>query len=338
MKGGSTKTRPSDLMIKYSKDQLMSCSEHPHVSAILCTRGLRSSLADCLDSLLAQECTNFEVLVVLNGRPDEAFARAMVRYPVRLLNEPRPGLSFARNRGVTEARGEILAYIDDDGVAHPAWLHELVKGFQDPAVACTTGVIRPEGTVPAPSDTVERYYSSERALSSWTLDPADPDCYQIALGGPVGSGCNMAFRKVFLEHYALFPPDLGLGSLIGEGEEIHVFLQVLKHGFRIHHAGSAVVTHRFESDRAKQKARRSLGYTARIAFALKLIFEEKELRMVTARWLWTGLKRRIKRVITRKSMAAEPQEMLSTTEKLAAFARGPLVYWKSRRAMRSTGA
>jgi glycosyltransferase involved in cell wall biosynthesis len=285
----------------------------------------------CIELLAAQDCRRFEILLVFNGPMDEQLARAVAQFPVRLLNEPRRGVCNARNHAVPQAKGEILAFVDDDVSAEPNWLHELVKGFEDPAVNCVTGRVIPAGRLYLAAERADRYYTSERALSSWSLDASDPNWYQYILGEPVGFGCNMAFRKKFLENYALFPSDLGAGSLIGACDEFYMFVQVVKHGFRIRHVPTAAVTHFFEADDNKQKVRDAQLYAGGVAFALKLFTEEKTLRWATFKWLLAGFKRRARLILAQRAISSEPQESLSPREKLRAYLRGLRVFWKWRR-------
>ncbi|MBI4465423.1 MAG: glycosyltransferase family 2 protein, partial [Acidobacteria bacterium] len=231
------------------------CREHPFVSVVLCTVGIQPTLERCLDSLLAQGCQHFEILLVLNGSWNEAFASRIAPYPVRLFHEPRPGVCKARNRAIPQARGEILAFVDDDVTADPQWLHELLQGFADPSVACTVGRVLPEGLLYSEGPGGKKAYLSERALTSWTFGP-EKGWYRAILSGAVaGFGCNMAFRKSFLERCSAFPEELGAGSIIGAADESYMFFQVLQHGFRIHHTPSALVTHFFAGDETQQKAR-----------------------------------------------------------------------------------
>lgn len=306
------------------------CDNHPPVSIILCTLGTRASLNRCLESLLAQNCACCEIILVLNASMNDAFAMAMAKYSLTLLSEQRPGVCAARNRAIPLAKGEIIAFVDDDIVAHSNWLHELLKGFRDLKVACVTGRIVPEGPIPLTKERIERYYCGERAMSSWSLSASDPASYARAIGDPVGFGCNMAFRKEFLQTHALFPEDLGAGSVIGGGDEFYMFVQVLKQGFRIHHTPDAVVTHYFEEDVARQRVRSRQICEGAAAFATKLIIEEKGIRMGLLRWGITALTRRLGRLKVGKKLSSEPQELLSSTEKIAAYLRGPFIYWKSR--------
>lgn len=290
-------------------------------------------LTRCLEHLAAQAQTYpaYEIILVLNGPEDPAFKEAVSRFPVRLLNEPRLGVSNARNHAVPQAKGDILVFVDDDILIAKNWLEEIVKGFADPRVACVTGRVIPEGPVSLAAEKAVRYYSSERALSMWTLDASNPDWYQSILGEPVGFGCNMAFRKKFLQGYSLFPPDLGAGSLIGGGDEFYMYVQVIKHGFRIRHTPTAAVTHFFEDDIEKRRVRNAQLYAGSVAFALKLFSDEKTLRMATMKWLFSALKRRARRIWSQKAIASEPQELLSPGEKLYAYFQGLGVFWKSRR-------
>ncbi len=314
------------------------CSLHPFVSIIVCTTGLRPALTRCIELLASQDCRRFEIILVLNGPPDEDFARTVAHLPVRLLNEPRRGVCHARNHAIPQAKGEILAFLDDDVSIDPNWLHEMVKGFEDPAVGCVTGRVIPAGPLYLASERADRYYASERALSLWTLDASDPNWYQYILGEPVGFGCNMAFRKSFLENDSLFPGDLGAGSLIGGGDEFYMFVQVLKRGFRIRHVPAAAVTHYFESDVDKQKVRDAQLFAGSVAFALKLFTEEKTLRWATVKWLFAGFKRRVRHIVAQKTISSEPQELLSPREKLRAYLRGLRIFWNWRQSKHSAAS
>lgn len=293
-------------------------------------------LTGCLEKLAGQgqNYHDYEIIVVLNGPENPEFAEAVSQFPVRLLNEPRPGVSNARNYAVPKAKGEILVFVDDDVLTDTNWLEEIIKCFADPRVACVTGRVIPAGTVSFATEKAFRYYASERALTPWSLDSSNPNWYQYILGEPVGFGCNMAFRKKFLEDYSHFPPDLGAGSLIGGGDEFYMYVQVLKHGFRIRHTPTAAVTHFFEDDTGKQRARNAQLYAGSVAFALKLLFDEKTLRLATAKWLFSAMKRRARRIWEQRAIASEPQELLTPAEKLRAYLRGLSVFWKSRQQKR----
>jgi glycosyltransferase involved in cell wall biosynthesis len=91
----------------------------PDISVILCTRNRAASLDTALRSLTACATAdlNWELLVIDNGSTDQTALVAASyhdRLPIRTILEPTAGLSHARNRGVAEATGEWLVWLDDD--------------------------------------------------------------------------------------------------------------------------------------------------------------------------------------------------------------------------------
>jgi cellulose synthase/poly-beta-1,6-N-acetylglucosamine synthase-like glycosyltransferase len=305
------------------------CSSHPFVSVIVCTVGLRSLLEECLSALTAQRCSSYEIIVVLNGEPNETFVTKIGAYPIRLFNERRLGVCIARNRGTAAAYGELLCFVDDDVVADPDWIHEMIRGFEDPKVACVTGRVRLEGALLS-RQTLERSYESERALSEWILDTDEPNWYRTVLGPDVGFGCNMAFRKKFLQTQTLFPEAMGAGGIIGATDETFMFFQVLKHGLCIHHSPNAVVTHVYENDPLKQKNRMKEVFSAIVALHLKLLIEESGFRLATLKLLVRAFKRRLWRILRGEGIFRHRNEGLSVVERCGADLRGIWIYCKYR--------
>ena len=102
------------------------------VSVVIPTRNRCNQLARCLHSLAHQERSPDELLVVDNASSDDTagtVARLQTDFPVRLVRESVVGVATARNRGLREARGEIVAFIDDDAVAEPGWLAAVEGAF-----------------------------------------------------------------------------------------------------------------------------------------------------------------------------------------------------------------
>ncbi|MCP5100972.1 MAG: glycosyltransferase family 2 protein, partial [Chloroflexi bacterium] len=102
--------------------ELPSVVSIPSITVIVCTRDRAGQLAGCLDALQAQNYPQFEIVVVDNASCTDATARLAAKRQVRYVREDRPGLDWARNRGIESARHEIVAFTDDD--ARPAinWL------------------------------------------------------------------------------------------------------------------------------------------------------------------------------------------------------------------------
>src|SRR5712691_696604 len=110
-----------------------------YISLILCTHNRCESLARGLNSAAAltlPDSVPWEVLVVDNNSNDQT--RKVVEEfchqnpgRFRYLFEPQPGLSYARNAGIREARGDIIAFMDDDVIVEPTWLQNLTANMRN---------------------------------------------------------------------------------------------------------------------------------------------------------------------------------------------------------------
>ncbi|WP_439578516.1 glycosyltransferase family 2 protein [Elioraea sp.] len=114
----------------------------PTFSLIVATRGRDADVGVLLDSLLAQDRSDIEVIVVdQNG--DDRLAPILARFAGRLrlahLRTDRAHANRARNLGLREARGAIVAFPDDDCILPPGVLDRVAAAFVDPAVAVLTG-------------------------------------------------------------------------------------------------------------------------------------------------------------------------------------------------------
>jgi glycosyltransferase involved in cell wall biosynthesis len=107
----------------------------PLVSAIIPTYNRAHFVSEAIDSVLAQTYTNFEIVVVNDGSADDTM-HVLQAYGtrIRVVNKPNGGLTSARNRGIVESRGELIAFLDDDDKWLPHKLEKQVPEFADPDV------------------------------------------------------------------------------------------------------------------------------------------------------------------------------------------------------------
>nr|WP_062399959.1 glycosyltransferase family A protein [Pseudonocardia sp. AL041005-10] len=115
------------------------------VTVVVATRNRPESLARCLRAVLASDHPALSVVVVDNDPDDERTelaVRAAGSDRVRYVREPRRGASVGRNRGLAEARTEIVAFTDDDTEVDPAWASRIAGAFAaDPELACVSGPV-----------------------------------------------------------------------------------------------------------------------------------------------------------------------------------------------------
>jgi glycosyltransferase involved in cell wall biosynthesis len=193
----------------------------------------------------------WEVLVIDNNSTDqtrevvENFTRL---YPdrFRYLFEPRQGKSHALNTGIREARGEILAFTDDDLTVEPTWLERLTAALDGNRWAAVGGRVLLQKDVAIPSWlTLHGRYSMACPLALL-------DCGSVAAEttDPL-IGANMAVRNILFERYGGFRTDLGPPPKI-RGEDTEFSLRLVRAGERIWYEPSAIVYHAIEHYRLKR--------------------------------------------------------------------------------------
>ena len=228
----------------------------PKISVILCTHNRARTLATALESVAAQsvsESVGWDVVVVDNNSSDET--RQVVedfqrRYPDRFhyFFEQQQGISHARNRGIREARGEILAFMDDDETAVPDWLQNLTANLHNGEWSGAGGRILPQWNCDRPR------WLSDR--SAFTLAPLA--VFDLGTkGGPLTEspfGANMAFRKEVFSACGGFRTDLGrVGKGMLSGEDSELGRRVIAAGRRLRYEPSAVTYHPVEEFRVHRK-------------------------------------------------------------------------------------
>lgn len=259
----------------------------PFISVLICTRDRPEPLKDTLDSLLKVDYPHFEVLVIDNHPSDNRTKELVAQYPFRYVLEPCPGLDWARNRGIAQSKGEIIAFIDDDATADSLWLKGIADGFAEPDTMCVTGLVLPIALETKAQELFELAYGGFckgfrrfyiRPSFTWKYQP-----YSIN----VGTGANMAFRKTAFDKIGGFDVAFDVGTVTGGGGDLDMFHRLIKSGLTISYRPEALVFHRHrESIEAFRK--QLLGYGISFpALLTKWFIQEPESRFLTLKF---GLK------------------------------------------------
>ncbi len=239
---------------------------NPLISVVVCTYNREKFINNCLQSLknqsLAQQ--NFEVLVVDNNSKDRSaeiikeFIALNKELPFFYYHEANQGLSFARNRGIKEAKGTWITYIDDDAEADVDFLKNLKLAIETYRDAVGFGGKILPNYVDSKPDWMTSYV--EGAFAS-KLDRGE----KIGVFGKDISGfpigCNMTYTKEILKKIGGFNPQLGrLGNLSMAGEEKHVFTEILAEGRDVVYLPNVTVNHVVEQYRLRVENLISLSY------------------------------------------------------------------------------
>ncbi|MCF4139806.1 glycosyltransferase [Streptomyces sp. Tue 6430] len=222
----------------------------PFTTVVIATRERADRLAHALDSMLVQDHPDFEIVVVDNAPVTDATRDLVGREyaeRVRYVTEPVPGLAVAHNTGLAAARGDVVAFTDDDVVADPRWLTELTAPFAaDPGLGCATGLILPARLRTPAQVLLESHGGFAKGFAPRTYDPADPPADEPLFpftAGRFGSGANMAFRTGVLRAVGGFDPATGAGTLARGGDDLYGFVRVLAQGHRLRYTPQALVWH-----------------------------------------------------------------------------------------------
>ena len=204
----------------------------PRFSIIICTYNRATLLANVLQSLCTQQLdrAQYEVIVVDNNSTDDTAAVCQLfatRHPqVYYLVEPQQGLSYARNRGWQAARGDYVAYLDDDCQAPPTWLAVAQEVIVQVAPDVLGGPYFAFYNTPKPAWFKDDY-------GSWTLwvknDYGMWSCIeeQAQVGPDILHGGNLFLRRDLLAKSGGFDPALGMnGKQMAYGEETALLLRL----------------------------------------------------------------------------------------------------------------
>ena len=213
----------------------------PAISVVMCTRDRPADLRLALHSLIEQAIDSHEIIVIDQSTTDETeqivAEAANGGTPVRYTHLSTPGLSRAYNSGIASARGELLAFTDDDCIAPPNWLAAIQSAFAtDPEVALIYGqvLLPPELQEREGSDgvTPQLLIRDRRRLGP-------KDGFMV-----FGMGANFAARRSSCKQIQGFDEVLGGGGPLQSAQDFDFAYRLFRAGFAILLEPTVVVYHR----------------------------------------------------------------------------------------------
>ncbi|QWW19174.1 glycosyltransferase [Schaalia sp. 19OD2882] len=320
----------------------------PTASVVICTTGRCDMLARAVQAVLAQDTPLLEVLVVDNDPASGATGRALreVDDPrLSIVAAPEPGLSRARNRGLVRARGQVIAFTDDDALVDPSWLRRLLEPFAaDPQgrIGAVTGIVL-AAQIAHPA---QRWFESrggfpkDLAPRVWTLKEADPALARMGEpgeGGPlhphttarVGAGVCMALRARALRQVGPFDVALGAGTPTRGGEDLDMFARILRAGWAIVHTPDALVHHRHRTDEDGLTLQIRGNGSGTAALLTKTVLADPRVLVDLARRV-PAVARRLRPGSARVSGADQDVPAGLTRAEIAGFLEGPFVWARAK--------
>jgi glycosyltransferase involved in cell wall biosynthesis len=325
-----------ELAIALTARRLVGADEISSAAAtvVVCTRDRAELLEGCLSALASQDHPSYEVLVVDNASRDDETRRLAATWSARYVREERPGLDWARNRGLTESRSPIVAFTDDDARPEPGWLAALARGFASPDVHAVTGLVLPAELETPAQVLFEDVYGG---MGKGFVLRLHAQGHRRPVYRPewIGVGCNMAFRRSAMLAAGGFDPALDVGTPTGGGGDLDAFQRLLESTAVIVYRPDAVVRHLHRRDLPRLERQlfdNGRAYGAML-MAARLRASPRSRRGVTRRylrWLVAWHARRLAlSAVGRERLPAR----LIAAEILGASV-GPMLYLRSRQRAR----
>lgn len=216
------------------------------LSIVISTYNNAASLERALKSVAMQDADKsiWECVVVNNNSTDDtavrvaAFAKAHSDINIKLVDEPQQGLSYARNRGIAESKGQFIAFIDDDETINEGFVSAYIDLFRNHGAFVGSGALKVCYETARPK---WMSYYTEKMIAN----PLDLGSEIITITRTITpTGGNMAFNREVFNLYGNFDTNLGRkgGELFG-GEENDLFERIRDLGERIFYTPHAIAYH-----------------------------------------------------------------------------------------------
>lgn len=311
------------------------------VSVVIPTCNRPDDLRRCLSTLQTQETGRRLEVIVIDNRPGPASPTPFVvrEFPgVRLIEESKPGLSYARNAGFAAATGDILIAIDDDVAVPAGWLERLVAPFARAEVMAVTGHVLPLELETEAQCKFEAYGGLGKGFTGFEVDG---EWFRNMRGAvptwDLGATANAAFRATIFADPAIGVLDeaLGAGMPTGCSEDTYLFYRILKASHTIVYEPTAWVWHRHRRDDAALRHQIHCYSKGHVAYHLTTLLRDGDTRALV-RLGYSLPKTYARRAYARlRGHSDYPLDLICT--EIAGTLAGPWALWQSRRRVRHFG-
>ena len=340
--------RLAHVLIERSVERQLAGAEAPprlqpavRASIVIATCNRPDDLRRCLDSLRTERQGREVEVLVVDNRPGTASPTRAVTAGfdgIVYIEEPRPGLSYARNAGFAAATGEILIAIDDDVTVPEGWLERLLAPFNRPEVAAVTGHVLPVEVETAAQCRFEAYGGLGKGFERREADGA----WFREIRGAVptwklGATANAAFRAAVLADpdVGVLDEALGAGMPTGCSEDTYLFYRILKASHTIVYEPAAWVWHRHRREDAALRRQIYAYSKGHVAYHLTTLLRDGDWRALV-RLGFSLPKTYVVRACERLRGRSEYPLSLIAVE-IAGSLAGPFALWRARRRTRRFG-
>jgi cellulose synthase/poly-beta-1,6-N-acetylglucosamine synthase-like glycosyltransferase len=244
------------------------------VSVIVPVWNGEQTIKQLLESLqeLDYDKNNVEVIVV-DGNSTDKTQEIVKKYPVKLIIEEKKGLNLARNVGIKNSNGEIIAFTDSDCIVPPDWITKIVENFKDPKVCCVGGSAKA-----LDSDFISQYADNSivRLMPFFTKRE---ELKKIKPFFRHPAGCNMAFRRKVAEDVGYFDENIQYGF-----DEVEFADRICRAGYKMVLDPNVLVWHKHRSN-LKEFLKQNFQYGK----GSGLVFKNNKLNDEVSKWSFLSI-------------------------------------------------
>ncbi|RZT84357.1 glycosyl transferase family 2 [Pseudonocardia sediminis] len=312
------------------------------ITVVIATRNRAESLGRCLRSVLASDHPALQVVVVDNDPVDESTARIVDTFAsprVCYVREARRGASVGRNRGLAEARTEVVAFTDDDTEVDRSWASRISGAFAaDPALACLSGPVLAArlGTPEERAADVALAWNKGFVPRTFSMaaPPSDSPIFPFS-PGLFGIGANLAVRAAQARAVGGFDEAMGPGTPTHGGEDCEFMVRMVLAGHTLGYVPGAYVWHHHRVDQAALRVQLE-GYAVGLGSFLAKVALSPQGRAAAMRRLPAAIAR-LRHISDREAGAGDAMPADADQTRTRGLLAGPGAYLRSRRAVRRAG-
>ncbi|MBK8901206.1 MAG: glycosyltransferase [Anaerolineaceae bacterium] len=239
----------------------------------------------CLALLKPQLDADSEILVVASAPSTNQEQQIAEAAGVNFVLEPRSGLDVARNAGIRQAKGDMIAFVDDDVLVTEGWLAALRHTLATEPADCVTGRVLPASLETAVQQQFEARFSFDRGPEPIRFTDSDKRSWFPIHPYHLGTGGNMAFRRHVFDQVGLFDEALDAGTPTGGGGDLDMFRRLLLGGFTAVYQPDLLVYHQHRTTAAAARQQFYAYGKAFGALMTKIWLEEPSLKQQVPRLL-----------------------------------------------------
>lgn len=243
---------------------------YPKVSIVVPVKNGASKIKDLLDSLMHVDYDKDKLeIIVVDGKSKDATKEIVSKYPVKLVIEEKTGVNVARNTGIKNSGGEIIAFTDHDCVVPENWVKAIVDNFQDRQVGCVGGKILRYN-----NDFLSRY-ADESLVPVMRIFKKKTIIDRIKSPFYYPVGCNFVVRREAIEKAGFFDERFTYGF-----DELEFAERICMEGYKIVLTPDVMVQHKHRSTLSEL-----LKQTFRYGQGGGLLPKTKGIKSVFSKWV-----------------------------------------------------